>query len=441
MLGKDKLVFDTTATLSENDNVGAFVRASDGTLITHTTYGGVQALDVSISNASIVVTATDLDIRDLSHTQDSVKIGDGTDFLAINANGSILGMYAEDSAHVSGDIGAQVLAVRNDAGTSLVSADGDYAPLQVDSVGRLRVLADLTAAFDFTYAEDSAHTSGDVGSFSLAVRNSARAAFTSADGDYSPFAVDDVGRILTSAEKEEDSAHASGDYGNFVLGVRNDANATLTSADGDYSPLAVDSAGRLKTVTSLASAYAEDSAHASGDIGDFVLSVRQDTLASSTSADGDYAAFKVNSRGGLWTVPVGTVADDAADSENPVKVGSRAETGALAAVSDGDRADLLSDDYRRIWINSSANVSVAQAAVSVTTTATALPATALVGRRTILLQNLDKDPIFIGGSGVTTSNGVRVAAGAFWEGEVGDDVGIFGICAAGTADVRVLELA
>lgn len=40
-------------------------------------------------DGSVTVTATDLDIRDLSHTQDSVKIGDGTDFLAVNTDGSI----------------------------------------------------------------------------------------------------------------------------------------------------------------------------------------------------------------------------------------------------------------------------------------------------------------------------------------------------------------
>ena len=40
-------------------------------------------------NVNADVSATDLDIRDLSHTQDSVKLGDGTDFLAINADGSI----------------------------------------------------------------------------------------------------------------------------------------------------------------------------------------------------------------------------------------------------------------------------------------------------------------------------------------------------------------
>lgn len=46
-------------------------------------------VDVSGSAVTAVVTATDLDIRNLSHTQDSVKIGDGTDFLAVNTDGSI----------------------------------------------------------------------------------------------------------------------------------------------------------------------------------------------------------------------------------------------------------------------------------------------------------------------------------------------------------------
>lgn len=42
---------------------------------------------------------------------------------------------------------------------------------------------------------------------------------------------------------------------------------------------------------------AEDAAHASGDVGIFGLSVRQDTLASSTTTDGDYQAIKSDSLG------------------------------------------------------------------------------------------------------------------------------------------------
>jgi hypothetical protein len=346
MLGKDKLVFDTTASpLSENDNIGAYLRSSTGTLITDT--GG--SLNVNVTN-SVTVTATDLDIRDLSSATDSVTaiqgtspwvIGDGGGSITVDGTvtADVAFDYAEDSAHASGDIGAFVLGIRQDADTSPVSADGDYHPFVFNDTGRLKVEANFDTAFDFVYDEDSAHASGNPGAY--------------------------------------------------------------------------------------------------------VLAVRQDTLASSTSADGDYASFKVNAAGELYTTSSisGNVADDAADSGNPVKVGSRAETGALTAVSDGDRADLLSDDFRRIYVNSGPNIAVEETAVSVTTTATALPATNLVGRRYIIIQNLGGAQMFLGGSGVTTANGIRIAAGASWEGEVGDDVNLFAIKASGTSDVRVLELA
>jgi hypothetical protein len=52
--------------------------------------------------------------------------------------------------------------------------------------------------------------------------------------------------ILTMpATFAEDTAHASGNTGAFVLGVRNDANAAMTSADGDYSPIAVNNKGAV----------------------------------------------------------------------------------------------------------------------------------------------------------------------------------------------------
>lgn len=56
---------DSTGVLSVDDNGGSIT--VDGT---------------------VTVTATDLDIRDLTHVSDSVKVGDGTDFLAISAAGA-----------------------------------------------------------------------------------------------------------------------------------------------------------------------------------------------------------------------------------------------------------------------------------------------------------------------------------------------------------------
>jgi hypothetical protein len=52
--------------------------------------------------------------------------------------------------------------------------------------------------------------------------------------------------ILTMpATFAEDTAHVSGNTGSFVLGVRNDANAIMTSDDGDYSPIAVNNKGAV----------------------------------------------------------------------------------------------------------------------------------------------------------------------------------------------------
>lgn len=74
------------------------------------------------------------------------SVSDGTDTLLVNADGSInvtvTGgaanfQFAEDSAHVSGDIGTEMLSVRRDTPVSGTSADGDYATLNTDANGRL----------------------------------------------------------------------------------------------------------------------------------------------------------------------------------------------------------------------------------------------------------------------------------------------------------------
>lgn len=299
---KDKLIFfPTPGDELDGDNVGAYLRASDGTLLTHTTVGAKEALDVFIAGAE--------------------------------------GQYAEDDPHSSGDIGNFMLAVRADADGSLVDADGDYAPLQVDEDGFLKV----------------------------------------------------AGKITVEAGDAE---------------------------------------------------YLEDSAAANADAGLSVFNVRQDTLASSVSNDGDYAWFKSNSRGALWVAPVGNVADDAVDSENPVKVGTRALAGPLAAVASGDRADMISDLYRRLYVNNSANIAVQNAAILVTNTAATLIAGALGGRRTLLVQNLGNKAIWLGKDAtVDNTNGFKLEAGAIFSIELGQNVALFAFALTGSQDVRLLEVA
>ncbi len=57
---------------------------------------GAAAVNIQDGGNSITVDAADLDVRDLTHVSDSVKIGDGTDFLAINTDGSINVVFQED---------------------------------------------------------------------------------------------------------------------------------------------------------------------------------------------------------------------------------------------------------------------------------------------------------------------------------------------------------
>lgn len=79
MLTKYKLIFDPSDT-ANSDNMGAYVRAGDdGTLIGHV--GDALKVDIGA--------VTDLDIRDLDASQDNVAISDGTDTMAVNADGSI----------------------------------------------------------------------------------------------------------------------------------------------------------------------------------------------------------------------------------------------------------------------------------------------------------------------------------------------------------------
>jgi len=64
-----------------------------------------------------------------------VDLGTDND-VTIDGSGVV---QTEDAVHSGGDTGFMMLAVRNDTIASLVSADGDYAPLQVDSDGSLHV--------------------------------------------------------------------------------------------------------------------------------------------------------------------------------------------------------------------------------------------------------------------------------------------------------------
>ena len=83
---------------------------------------------------------------------------------------------------------------------------------------------------------------------------------------------------------------------------------------------------------------------------------------------------------------------------------------------------------------------VLSGAVSVATTATALPASALAARRVLWIYNNGTATIFLGPAGVTTSNGFPLLPGQSVALEVGALV-MYGRVATGTVEARLMEIA
>lgn len=114
----DEILLDaSTSNIAISDGTNTMVVEADGSI-----------------NANI--SATDLDIRDLVNTQDSVAIGDSTTLVSMEVN----------DAAFSGAGGFSMFGVRQDAGGSPVSADGDAHPMVFNDDGELKVAADLTAS-------------------------------------------------------------------------------------------------------------------------------------------------------------------------------------------------------------------------------------------------------------------------------------------------------
>ena len=121
--------------------------------------------------------------------------------MLVSEDGSLTIYQVEDAAHVSGHAGIMPLAVRNDTHTTALSGtDGDYTPLATDSTGKLGIRG--------TYAEDAAHVTGDLGLQLLTVRQDTAAALAGTDGDYQPPITDSTGRLWSNTELPDAAALA-----------------------------------------------------------------------------------------------------------------------------------------------------------------------------------------------------------------------------------------
>jgi hypothetical protein len=531
---KDHLIFDTTdaATIADSDNVGAFLRSDVGTLLTHTSVTkpandmitvtfadgdvtvGTDTINISAhgletgDKAQLTTTGTlpaglalatdyfvirvDADNIKLASSVANAEAGTAVDITAAAGGGthtatqapdtdksldvhvtkSVL-QQAEDTPHISGDLGTMALAVRNDSEGTLADADGDYTPLQVDSLGRLRVIADLDITNLADKAEDSVHSSGDIGAYVLSVRADTRPtdANTSADGDYASLFVNNSGELYV--------------HDTDVLAQLVTMDAVLDNILTDTNSLVVD-------IDVIAAAFkAEDSAHVSGDTGVQTLLVRQDTLAASTDADGDYGSFKSNNLGELYVtdtdaiallttidgdtsniaIDTAVIAGDTTSIDATLTALTRAEDsvhvsgdqGIMGLAVRNDTLGSLVDadgDYAPLQVNASGELYVtlngseiltndtANTAITATATAvdntvggTDLKATDLADRKYLFLYNNGNRKCFVGPSGLTTATGFPVSPGSYLELRAGAAIDLYAIAPTGSAqDFRIMEM-
>ncbi len=126
-------------------------------------------------------------------------------------------VYAEDVAAQAADKGIAILAVRRDADTSLVGTDNDYANLQVDANGYLKV-----EIFD----GGGSHTVDNAGTFAVQVDGSALTALQLIDN---PVLVDDA--AFTPATSSVMMAGFEADEGSTDSVDEGDAGAARMTLD------------------------------------------------------------------------------------------------------------------------------------------------------------------------------------------------------------------
>lgn len=85
---------DSVTVVATNLDIRDLSSATDSIAVVAT---DLDVRDLNSATDSVTVVATNLDVRDMTHASDSIKIGDGTDFLAVNSDGSINVVPQEDA--------------------------------------------------------------------------------------------------------------------------------------------------------------------------------------------------------------------------------------------------------------------------------------------------------------------------------------------------------
>lgn len=227
---KVKLIDPTT-----NSTTGHGIAANPFYIITGT---AAASLGKAVDNAA---GAADTGIAPLAIRDDALTTltpidGDYTN-LRVNSTGALWvtgnTQYVTNTTYGTSDIGNLGFAVRRDANTTLASVSGNYAPLQVDATGSLKVNITAGAGSGGTaLADQAAFTSGST-SFTPSGGLYQASADTLVDGHAAALSVD-VNRFLKITKATLDGGE---DLTNNVQGITNKPIAASTYSPSLYSEL------------------------------------------------------------------------------------------------------------------------------------------------------------------------------------------------------------
>lgn len=261
----------------------------------------------------------------------------------------------------------------------------------------------------------------------------------------------DIRNLVFATDKVDVSGSTLGandgvDIGDVTI---NNASLVVTATDLDIRDLihTQDSMAIGDGGVNILDIVQEDAVSTGGEKGVMLMGVRQDAGTSPVTADGDYHYLTFNNSGELKTSAnlSSSVADDAADAGNPIKMGGRGVSGLLSALSaSNDRYDLLGDMYRRTFVNNCYNVGHKTSIATIGATAAEIVATPLAGRKNITIQNLSSASIWLGEDNTVTADdaatgGVEIPKGSSYTDDFGENIDIWLISNGAGRVVKIHE--
>ena len=330
--------------------------------------------------------------------------------------------HAIDPRSRSGDAapaaldGISILAVRKDT-TGALDPNGDVTPIQVDSDGALKVTG---GGGGFQYTVDTPSTGIESGTVILAVRNDAGGSLVSANNDLSSMQVDANGalRVLPAT-------HAVTQSGTWNVGSVTTLPALPTGTN------AIGSVG----VTSLPALPAGTNAIGTvGITGGTVTATIGTALPTGSNVIGGVTqsgTWNVGSITTLPALPTGSNVIGGVTQSGTWNVGSITT---LPALPTGSNVIGAVTQSAGPWTTVERGTVIAHGSASVTTTAAQVLALAAT-RRSATIQNLGTDYIYLGATGITANNGLRLAAGQTVVIDKSPTAAIFAIAASGTQAV------